>query len=34
MKLLGYFKTDIEAAIAYNEAALKHHGKFSSLNTI
>ncbi len=29
---LGYFKTDIEAAIAYNVAALQHYGEFARLN--
>lgn len=31
---LGYFKTDIEAAMAYNEAAQKYHGEFARLNKI
>lgn len=31
---VGYFKTEIEAAIAYNEAALKYHGEFAYLNEI
>lgn len=31
---LGYFKCKIEAAKAYNAAALKYHGKFASLNLI
>lgn len=31
---LGYFKTEIEAAIAYNKAALEHHGQFAELNKI
>jgi hypothetical protein len=31
---LGYFKTAREAAIAYNEAAKKHHGEFARLNPI
>lgn len=31
---VGRFNTEIEAAKAYNEAALKHRGSFSNLNTI
>jgi hypothetical protein len=31
---LGNFKTKQEAAIAYNEAAIKYHGEFASLNII
>lgn len=31
---LGYFKTEIEAAIAFNEAALKYNGEFANLNVI
>ena len=31
---LGYFKTKEQAALAYNEAALKYHGKFARLNEV
>ena len=31
---LGHFKTKEEAAIAYNNAAIKYHGEFASLNVI
>lgn len=31
---LGYYKTEIEAAMAYNESAKVHHGEFANLNII
>jgi hypothetical protein len=33
-KFIGYFNTAIDAAIAYNNAALKYHGEFARLNHI
>ncbi|GAH24783.1 unnamed protein product, partial [marine sediment metagenome] len=29
---LGYFRDEIEAAKAYDRAAMKYHGQFASLN--
>jgi len=31
---LGYFKNEIEAARAYNAAALKYHGEYAYLNAV
>ena len=31
---LGYFLTPIDAARAYNEAALLYHGEFARLNEV
>lgn len=31
---LGYHKCDTNAAIAYNEAALKYQGEFARLNEV
>lgn len=33
-KHLGYYISEKEAALAYNEAALKYHGKFANLNIV
>ncbi len=31
---LGYYKTEVEAMEAYNDAAIKHHGEFAHLNKV
>ncbi len=31
---LGYFKNPEDAAVAYNEAAIKYHGQFARLNNL
>jgi len=31
---LGFFKSEKEAALAYNNAAKEHHGEFSNLNNL
>lgn len=33
-KFLGYFMTPIDAAKAYNSAAIKHYGEFAKLNKL
>jgi hypothetical protein len=33
-KSLGYFKTEVEAALRYNEEAIKVHGEFAYLNQV
>ena len=33
-KCLGYFKTQEEAALEYNKAAIQYHGEFAKLNII
>lgn len=33
-KSLGYFSLELDAAKAYNEAAIKYHGEFARLNDI
>lgn len=31
---IGYFRNEIDAAKAYNTAAIKYHGKFAKLNNV
>jgi hypothetical protein len=31
---IGYFKTEKEAALSYNEAAIKYHGEYAKLNEV
>jgi hypothetical protein len=31
---IGFFENEVDAARAYNEAAVKHHGQFARLNVI
>jgi len=33
-KFIGLFADEVQAAIAYNKAARKHHGEFASLNPV
>lgn len=33
-KEVGLFNSEVEAAVAYNQAALKYHGEFARLNNI
>lgn len=33
-KLIGFYKTEEEAALAYNKMSLKHHGEFAFINKI
>lgn len=33
-KYIGSYKTEQEAALAYNEAALKYHGEYAKLNEV
>lgn len=33
-KYIGYFKTEIEAALAYNQMAFFYHGEFANLNQL
>lgn len=34
LKHLGYFKSETAAAIAYNDAAIKHFGEYANLNVV
>lgn len=31
---IGWFKNELDAALAYNEAAIKYHGEFANINII
>lgn len=33
-RYIGYYETEVEAARAYNEAALRFHGEYARLNTL